>query len=70
MIADLMPRLLYSFLSIGGATLPAERWTWRHTCRFGRNPAKIIRDERKYRKKMERVARRWNPWPWITLGVL
>jgi hypothetical protein len=47
MIADLLPKWLRRWLKIDTATLPTDRWTWRHTCRYGRDPAKTTFDYEK-----------------------
>ena len=49
MINDLMPRWLRKLLDMDRAELPGN-WTWRHTCRFGRNPAKTMREAEQYRR--------------------
>jgi len=43
-IYDLMPVWLRRLLDLDSATLPTERWTWRHVCRYGRDPAKLADD--------------------------
>jgi len=55
MIYDLMPTWLRRWLQMDRALLPTNEWSWRHTCRFGRDPAKITRDEFRYRKRIGAV---------------
>jgi hypothetical protein len=43
MIADLMPRWLRRWLRIDDARFDDKVWTWRHTLRFGHDPARILR---------------------------
>jgi hypothetical protein len=52
MLADMMPRWLYRWLDMDSAVLPTDEWTWRHTWRYGYNPANILRDEKRYRSRM------------------
>lgn len=53
MIADLIPRWLWRMLKMHLVVLPADRWTWRHTLRFGRDPQKMVADFRRYRERQK-----------------
>lgn len=48
MIADSLPAWLWNWLGLGSAVLPTEEWTWRHTMRYGRDPAKTADDYSRY----------------------
>ena len=54
MLYDIMPKWLRAALRMESAVLPTDNWTWRHTCRYGSDPAMILRDEQRYRAKIER----------------
>lgn len=57
MIADLMPTWLWRLLRMNRANLSDREWTWRHTFKYGRDPAKIATDEARYRRKLARRHR-------------
>ena len=58
MIYDLMPKWLRRLLKMDLALLPTSEWTWRHTCRFGRDPAKTMEDYERFLEKMPEELQR------------
>ncbi len=51
MLYDLMPKFLRRWLRMDLALIPNGEWSWRHTCRFGRDPAKTMRDAINYKPR-------------------
>jgi hypothetical protein len=51
MIYDLMPLWLRRLLAMEHAVLPTDRWTWRHVCRYGRDPGKLADDYVRYERR-------------------
>jgi hypothetical protein len=51
MLYDLMPVWLKSLLQMDKALLPTNEWTWRHICRYGRDPAKTVDDYERYMRR-------------------
>lgn len=60
MIADLMPQWLWNFLGMWRVELPTAQWTWRHTCRYGRNPALTTRDYERWAAHEQRKSLKRN----------
>lgn len=56
MIYDLMPRWLRWLLRMETATLPTNKWTWRHYCRYGYNPAKLWKSVDEYERGISKRA--------------
>ncbi len=48
MLADLLPRWAWRLLKLDNATLPTAHWSWQHTMRYGRDPAKTADDLVRY----------------------
>jgi hypothetical protein len=60
MIYDLMPLWLRRLLDLDSATLPTERWTWRHVCRYGGDPGKLADDIARYEGREKELRRIFN----------
>lgn len=58
MIADSMPHWLWQLLRMDTATLPTDRWTWRHFCRYGHDPAQCC-------SAIPESAKKPRPTPWL-----